>query len=132
MTEASMIRPSISFAAIALATALLAAPAAAHQPRVGPHGGALVDAGNRHHAELVVDGSAKVTVHLSDMSDAGVSSKGFKADAILVIDGKPVRFALEPADPSHFVGTAPVPVPKGVKGAIRITGPDGATSQAKF
>ncbi len=127
-----MIRSTLSFAALAFAAALLTLPAAAHQPRVGPHGGALVDAGAKHHAELVVDGSDKVTVHLSDMSDAGVSSKGFKADAILVVDGKPVRFALEPAEPSHFVGTAPVKVSKGVKGAIRLTGPDGVTSQAKF
>ncbi|WP_333824964.1 hypothetical protein [Pinisolibacter sp.] len=127
-----MIRSTLSFATLAITAALVAAPAAAHQPRVGPHGGALVDAGGTHHAELVVDGTDKVIVHLSDLKDAGVSSKGFKADAILVIDGKPVRFTLEPAEPSHFVGTAPVKVSKGVKGAIRITGPDGATSQAKF
>jgi hypothetical protein len=57
---------------------------------------------------------------------------GFKAEAILIVDGKPVRFALEPAEPSRLVGTAPRPVPKGVKGALRITTPDGATSQAKF
>ncbi len=127
-----MIRPSTFFVALALAALNSAAPAAAHQPRLGPHGGALVDAGSHHHAELVVDGSATVTVHLSDMSDAAVASKGFKAEAILVVDGKPVRFALEPAEASRLVGTAPVPVPKGVKGAVRLTGPDGATAQAKF
>ncbi|MBL8573014.1 MAG: hypothetical protein JNM13_04995 [Hyphomicrobiaceae bacterium] len=109
-----------------------AGPAAAHQPRLGPHGGALVDAGGHHHAELVADGSATVTVHLSDMADAAVPSTGFKAEAILVVDGKPVRFALEPTEGSRLVGTAPVPVPKGVKGAVRLTGPDGATAQAKF
>ena len=127
-----MIRPSSLLAALALATLITAAPAAAHQPRLGPHGGALVDAGGQHHAELVADGSATVTVHLSDMADAAVPSTGFKAEAILVVDGKPVRFALEPAEPSRLVGTAPVPVPKGVKGAVRLTGPDGATAQAKF
>ncbi|MDK9695391.1 MAG: hypothetical protein OEL76_03280 [Siculibacillus sp.] len=127
-----MIRPSTFFAALALAALVSAAPAAAHQPRLGPHGGALVDAGSHHHAELVADGSATVVVHLSDMADAAVPSTGFKAEAILVVDGKPVRFALEPAEPSRLVGTAPVPVPKGVKGAVRLTGPDGATAQAKF
>ena len=127
-----MIRPSTVLAALALAALITTTPAAAHQPRLGPHGGALVDAGTRHHAELVVDGSATVTVHLSDMADAAVPSTGFKAEAILVVDGKPVRFALEPAEPSRLVGTAPVPVPKGVKGAVRLTGPDGATAQAKF
>lgn len=127
-----MIRPSSLLAALALAALVNAGPAAAHQPRLGPHGGALVDAGSHHHAELVVDGSATVVVHLSDMADAAVPSTGFKAEAILVVDGKPVRFALEPAEASRLVGTAPVPVPKGVKGAVRLTGPDGATAQAKF
>ena len=107
-------------------------PAVAHQPRLGPHGGALVDAGTGHHAELVVDGGDRVVVHLSDMADVAVSTTGFRATAILVIDGKPARFALQPVAPSLLVGTAPGPVPKGVKGAIQITGPDGATAQAKF
>ena len=127
-----MIRPARFLVALAIAATVLATPAAAHQPRLGPHGGALVDAGTRHHAELVVDGSATVTVHLSDMADAAVPATGFKAEAILIIDGKPVRFALEPAEASRLVGTAPVPVPKGVKGALRLTAPDGATAQAKF
>ena len=126
-----MIRPSTLLAALALAALVTAGPAAAHQPRIGPHGGALVDAGS-HHAELVADGSATVTVHLSDMTDAAVPSNGFKAEAILIVDGKPVRFALEPAEPSRLVGTAPVPVPRGVRGAVRLTRPDGATAQAKF
>lgn len=127
-----MIRPARILAALALAASISAGSASAHQPRLGPHGGALVDAGTRHHAELVADGSATVTVHLSDMTDAAVPSNGFKAEAILIVDGKPVRFGLEPAEASRLVGTAPVPVPKGVKGALRLTGPDGATAQAKF
>lgn len=126
-----MIRPSTFLTALAFALLIGAGPAAAHQPRLGPHGGALVDAGS-HHAELVADGSATVTVHLSDPSDAAVPSTGFKAEAILIVGGKPVRFPLEPAEPSRLVGTAPVPVPNGVKGAVRLTGPDGATAQAKF
>ncbi len=117
---------------ILLAAALLAGPALAHQPRLGPHGGPLVDAGAQNHVELVADGSATVTVHFSNLADQPVPSKGFKANAILAIDGKVVRFALEPVEPSQFVGTAPAAVPKGVKGAIQITGPDGATLQAKF
>ena len=127
-----MIRSARSLVALAFAATFLATPAAAHQPRLGPHGGALVDAGSHHHAELVADGSASVVVHLSDMSDAAVPSTGFKAEAILIVDGKPVRFGLEPAESARLVGTAPVPVPKGVKGAVRIIGPDGATAQAKY
>lgn len=121
-----------SSAAALLATALVAGPALSHQPRVGPHGGPLVDAGGQNHVELVSDGSATVTVHLSDLGDRPVSSKGFKANAILAIEGKVVRFTLEPMEPAQFVGTAPMAVPKSVKGAVQITGPDGVTLQAKF
>ncbi|MBL8588346.1 MAG: hypothetical protein JNK46_07440 [Methylobacteriaceae bacterium] len=42
------------------------------------------------------------------------------------------RFPLQPADANRLVGTAPVAVPAGVKGAVQITTPDGATAQARF
>ena len=40
--------------------------------------------------------------------------------------------ALEPAGGQKMVGKAPGPVEPGVKGAVQITLPDGATIQAKF
>ncbi|HRJ68651.1 MAG TPA: hypothetical protein PK812_03505 [Beijerinckiaceae bacterium] len=120
----------LSIAVAALAASVLAA--SAHEPRKGPNGGTLVDAGKNHHLELVAKGTEEVVVFLSDADDKPVSAAGFRANAILVVGGKPQRFALEPAEGSRLVGRAPVAVPAGTKGAVQLTGPDGATAQAKF
>ncbi len=118
---------------IALAAALLMPVLAlAHDPRPGPNGGLKVDAGSRYHAELVAKGTSEVVVFLYDAADKPIPSAGFRAQAILVIDGKTQRFPLQPADGSKLVGTAPVAVPAGVKGAVQLTAPDGSTAQAKF
>lgn len=113
---------------------VLMAPLAvmAHDPRPGPNGGLKVDAGARYHAELVTKGTPEVVLFLYDATDKPIPSAGFRAQAILVIDGKTQRFALQPTDGSKLVGTAPVAVPAGVKGAVQLTAPDGSTAQAKF
>lgn len=105
--------------------------ALAHEPRPGPNGGMMVDAGS-YHAELLVDGSETVTLFLFDADDKPVESAGFKANAILVVNAKPARFPLEPAGGQKLVGKAPGPVVAGVKGAVQLTAPDGTTAQAKF
>jgi hypothetical protein len=110
---------------------LLTTAALAHDPRPGPNGGLMVDAGNMH-TELLVNGTEAVTVYLFDVNDVPVDSVGFKANAILIIDGKPARFALEPGGSSILKGQAPGPVAAGVKGAVQITLPDGSTIQAKY
>lgn len=118
---------------LALLALLAAAPAAlAHEPRPGPNGGLRVDAGSRYHVELVAAGTPDVVLFLYDANDKPIPSAGFRANAILVIDGKSQRFPLQPADGSKMTGTAPVAVPKGVKGAVQLTAPDGTTAQAKF
>jgi hypothetical protein len=104
----------------------------AHEPRPGPNGGMRVDAGTRYHAELVATGTPEVALFLYDANDKPIPAAGFRGNAILVIDGKTQRFALQPAEGSRMVGTAPVAVPKGVKGAVQLTAPDGTTAQAKF
>lgn len=103
----------------------------AHEPRPGPNCGLMVDAGN-YHAELVADGSDTVTVFLFDAADQPIDSAGFKATAILVVNSKPARFALEPAGGQKLTGKAPGAVQAGVKGAVQLTAPDGSTAQAKF
>jgi hypothetical protein len=117
-------------AALVLAV-LMPAVALAHQPRTGPNGGLMVDAGS-YHAELLADGSETVTLFLFDADDKPVESAGFKANAILVVNAKPVRFPLEPAGGQKLVGKAPSPVEPGAKGAVQLTAPDGTTAQAKF
>lgn len=110
---------------------LMAASALAHDPRSGPNGGLMVDAG-AYHTELLANGSDTVTVFLFDANDQPIESAGFKGNAILVVGGKPARFALEAAEGHKLVGKAPAPVDAGVKGAVQITLPDGTTIQAKF
>ena len=124
--------PTDRIAALALSFVLMTSSfAVAHEAAKGQNGGLRVDAG-KFHTELLVDGTNNVTVFLSDADDKPIPAKDFKANAIFVIDGKSQRFALTPADGSKLVGTAPAPVRPGVKGAIQLTAPDGASAQAKF
>lgn len=121
-----------STAAIILALALcFSSQTAAHEAGKGHNGGLRVDAG-KYHTELLVDGSTSVSVFLSDEDDKPIPSAGFKATAILIIDGKSQRIELKPAEASKMVGTAQAPVKPGVKGVVQLTAPDGSTAQGKF
>ena len=110
----------------------MAPSAQAHETGPGPNGGIKADAGTRYHAELVAAGTQEVTVFLYDQNDKPIPAAGFRGNAILVIDGKTHRFALEPGEGSRLQGRASVAVPKGVKGAVQLTAPDGTTAQAKY
>ncbi|MFG1193221.1 hypothetical protein [Xanthobacter flavus] len=114
-----------------LAVTLSATPLLAHEPGTGANGGVRVDAGH-YHAELVADGTPAIALYLSDGSDKPVAAEGFKANAILVVEGKAQRFPLSPAGGNRLAGTAAVAIPKGVKGAVQITAPDGSSAQAKY
>lgn len=118
-------------AALAVGLALATGPTLAHEPTTGPNGGLQVDAGT-WHAELVANGTTTVAIFLADADGKAIPAAGFKANAIFVVDGKPQRFTLEAAGGSKLVGTAPLGVPAGVKGAVQLTAPDGTTGQAKF
>lgn len=118
-------------AAAVMLVAALTVPLSAHEAAKGRNGGLRVDAG-KYHTELLVDGSQTVAVFLSDSDDKPIAATGFKATAILIVDGKSQRLELNAADASKLVGTAPVPVKPGVKGVVQLTGPDGATVQGKF
>jgi hypothetical protein len=120
---------------IAFAASILAATAAsAHGPSrgssKGPNGGAVSHAGN-YHVELVAKGTS-VDVFVTDAKDRPVPAERMKATAILLVKGKSQRIELEPAEGSRLSGEAPVPLPARVKGAVRLTRPDGRTAQAKF
>lgn len=114
---------------LAFALALLATPAFAHEPRKGPNGGALVDAG-AYHIEVIGTGTT-LEILLSDGIDKPLPASGFKGLAIIVIDGKTQRVALEPAaDGKKLVGTAPAPI-TAVKGAFQLTDKDGKTNTGR-
>lgn len=122
-------RLAIATLSIVLASGSLAL---AHERAKGRNGGVRVDAGKTYHTELLVDGTANVTVFLSDADDKPIAAKGFQANAILVIDGKSQRFPLNAGEGSRLTGTAPLPVKPGVKGVIQLTAPDGQTAQGKY
>jgi hypothetical protein len=115
---------------IALATVFAALPALAHEPRKGPNGGTLVDAG-RYHVELVIK-DPSVDVFLTDDADKPVPSTGFKAVAIFVAAGKSQRILLEPTDGNRLSAQAHVSIPANPKGAVQLTAPDGKTAQGRF
>jgi hypothetical protein len=116
--------------ALVFALTLLAIPALAHEPRKGPNGGALVDAGN-YHIEVIGSGST-IDVLVSDASDKPLPATGFKALAIIVIDGKTQRIQLEPtSDGRKLTGVAPAPLMT-VKGAVQLTDKDGKTATGRL
>ena len=59
---------------------LLASAASAHGPKIGPNGGAHVEAG-AYHVEIVAKGTT-LTVYLGDANDKAIASSGHKATAI--------------------------------------------------
>ena len=108
-----------------------ASAAAAHEPRKGPHGGALVDAGH-YHVEVVANDTV-LDVFLSDMADKPLKAAGFKGLAILAVDGKSARVALDAtADGEKLEGSAPAGLGQHVKGVVQLTAPDGKTATAKL
>jgi len=122
---------------IILTTALLATaatwgaglPVRAHDAK-GPNGGQLTDAG-KYHVELVGKGT-RLEVFVSDANDKPLPATGFKALAILVIDGKPQRIPLQPEGADRLAGTSPTPLASPAKGVLQLTAPDGTVAQAKF
>lgn len=114
-----------------LATLLLAPSLAlAHEPRVGPHGGTLVDAGP-YHVEVLMKGTT-VDVYVSDVADKPLPASGFKGTAILVIDGKSQRVALAAASANRLTGQSGIAATGPLKGAVLLVAPDGKSAQAKL
>lgn len=120
-------------AAASLLSIVLAIPALAyaHEAAKGRNGGLRVDAG-KFHTEILLNGTADVVVFISDGDDKPIDAAGFKATAILVVDGKSVRLPLTPQEGSKLTGTAPTPVKLGTKGVVQLTAPDGTSAQGKF
>ena len=112
-----------------LAAVLAASVVSAHETK-GQHGGRVTDAG-KFHVELVAKGDG-VDVFVSDADQKPVPAMGFKGTAILVVAGKPARIPLEAADGNRLSGKGSVALGESPKGAVQLTGPDGATASGKF
>ena len=115
---------------LTLVAGLMAATAAYAHESAGQHGGRVADAG-KFHVELATKGET-VDVFLSDGGQKPVPATGFKGTAILVVGGKPARVPLEPADGNRLTGKAATALGDSPKGAVQLTGPDGATASGKF
>lgn len=114
---------------IAVLLSLLAVPALAHE-MPSNHGGIVAEAGS-FHIELVASGE-KLDLYLTDHSNKAVSSAGFKATAVLVIDGKVQRLQLTPAEGNKLTGASPVALPSRPKGAIQLQTASGVSLQGKL
>jgi hypothetical protein len=115
---------------IGLAALMTPAAARAHEPRKGPHGGELVDAGT-YHVEVVGRGTL-LEVYVSDAADRPLKADEFKALAIMVIDGKTHRIPLQAlADGSRLTASAPAAITR-VRGAIQLTDKDGRTATGRI
>jgi hypothetical protein len=110
--------------------AMLTGVAFAHAPEKGKNGGQQVDAGN-YHVEAVVKGNT-LNVFVTGHDENAVSTRGFKATAVLIVKGKPVQITLAPRGDNVLTGTSPVELAAPIRGAIQITNNDSQTFQAKF
>jgi hypothetical protein len=114
---------------IVLFLVLATAPAFAHDAK-GPNGGRVKDLGP-FHAELTAKGST-VELYVTDTANKAVAVDGYKGLAVLAVGGKSERIDLAPAGGNRLTGTSTVAVPPNAKGVVRLSGPDGKTSQVKF
>lgn len=97
-------------AVTALATVLLTTPAIgyAHGHAPAPaHGGEMQDA-HGNWIELVLNGR-QVEVYVLDGHEAPVSSSQVSGAATVLLDGKPYKAQLVPADGNELTGTLPMP-----------------------
>lgn len=114
-----------------LALAMAVAPALAHAPKTGPHGGQQTDAGN-FHVEIVPNGSA-LDVFLTDHGFKPVSTEGFKGVAIFKgQDGAVVRIPLAPSGDNKLNGATAAPLPAALEGAVQIVTRAGVSATGKF
>ena len=113
-----------------LLAALLTAVAADAHEAAGQHGGRTTDVG-AYHVELVAKGET-VDIFVTNAKQEPVPAGGFKGAAILVLGGKATRIPLAPAEGNRLSGMAPMALGERPKGAVQLTGPDGATASGKL
>jgi hypothetical protein len=113
-----------------LGAAVIAGAALAHAPEKGKNGGQQVDAGN-YHVEAVVKGNT-LDIFITGHDEKPVSTKGFKATAVLIVKGKAAQISLAPRGDNILTGTSAVELAAPIRGAIQITNAENETVQAKF
>ncbi len=115
---------------LSVLTALaITAPALGHDAK-SLHGGRIVFAGN-FHVEMVAKGET-IEIYLINHNNKQMPLDGYKGLAILSVDGKSQRIALEGADGTKLLGKVAGNLPDQPKGVVQITPPGGKTISAKF
>ncbi len=122
--------PTRTLSLAALGFVMIVGAALAHAPAKGKNGGQQVDAGN-YHVEAVVKGNT-IDVFITDHDEKPISTKGFKATAVLIVKGKPAQISLAPRGDNMLTGTSAVELSVPIRGAIQITNNESQTVQAKF
>ena len=115
--------------AFAVVFMLAAGTALAHDAK-GPNGGRIMDLGS-FHGELTAKGST-VELYVTDTNNKAVAVDRYKGLAVIAVGGKSERIELSPAGGNKLTGTSVVAIPSNAKAVVRLNGPDGKTSQAKF
>lgn len=116
---------------LALAAALSATPAFAHDPHPGANGGIVYEMAYAYHVEVVAKGTT-LDLYLTDHDDKVVAAAGFQGVAILVVDGKSVRVTLAPVAGNRLTGTSSVALPQRPRGAVQLTPPGRRMIQAQI
>ena len=114
----------------AFALSFASSTAFASAPERGPNGGWKVDAGPRHHVEVVFDGSTTINVYVSDANSRPIPAEGFSGTATVVVNGTTHRVPLAAREGSRLTGTAQVAIPAGTKGAVQLQIPGGGNVRA--
>lgn len=114
----------------AIAISIVPSATFASGPERGPNGGWKVDAGPRHHIEVVFDGSTTISIYVSDGNSRPIPAEGFAGTATVVVSGATHRVPLAAREGSRLTGTAPVAIPAGTKGAVQLQIPGGGSVRA--
>jgi len=96
----------------------------------GPNGGTMEDVAGVV-AELVTSGTT-LTVHVYDESGKPVSTKGFKASALVVAGSKQETVNLAVSGESALAGTTKNPVGAGSAVTVMLKTAEGKSGQARY
>lgn len=116
--------------AAALAFAVSAPAASAHEVAKGPNGGAVTDVSG-HHVEFVSTPAALI-FYLTEADEKPISVSGAKFKVIVQDGGKTVQSEVQPTEPNTLTLPLSAPLSPGAKVVLAGTLSDGHSIQARF
>lgn len=116
---------------LALSISLIAAPASAHAPGLGPNGGQIQHLGNNAHVEVVARDNS-ILIYLFTPDNVPVPAEGVKATATVLSDGKPETIPLQVTGSNVMQGKGNFRAQPGMKVVLSIALPGGRPVQSRF